>query len=30
MIDERGIPAKFIQDDFDNNQKPLIEFLRAK
>ena len=30
MIKERGIPAIFMQDDFHNNQKPLIEFLRAK
>jgi len=30
LINERGIPAIFTQDDFDNNQKPLIEFLRAK
>ena len=30
MINERGIPAIFIQDDFDKNKKPLIEFLRAK
>jgi len=28
MIKERGIPAIFMQDDFHNNQKPLIEFLR--
>ena len=30
MINERGIPAIFMQDDFDNNRKPLFEFLRAK
>ena len=30
MINERGIPAIFMQDDFDKNKKPLIEFLRAK
>jgi len=30
MINERGIPAIFMQDDFDNDQKPLFEFLRAK
>ena len=30
MINERGIPAIFMQDDFDKSKKPLIEFLRAK
>jgi len=30
MINERGIPAIFMQDDFYNDQKSLIEFLRAK
>ena len=30
MVKERGIPAIYMQDDFHNNQKPLIEFLRAK
>ena len=30
MINERGIPAIFMQDDFDNDRKPLFEFLRAK
>ena len=30
MINERGIPAIFMQDDFDNNRKPLFEFLRVK
>ena len=30
MINERGIPAIFIQEDFYNDSKPLIEFLRAK
>ena len=30
MIKERGIPAIFLQDDFHNNQKSLIEFLRVK
>ena len=30
MVNERGIPAIFMQDDFDNNRKPLFEFLRAK
>ena len=30
MVNERGIPAIFMQDDFDNDQKPLFEFLRAK
>ena len=28
MVKERGIPAIYMQDDFHNNQKPLIEFLR--
>jgi len=30
MINKRGIPAIFMQDDFDNDRKPLFEFLRAK
>ena len=30
MIKERGIPAIFMQDDFHNKQKSLIEFLRPK
>jgi gamma-glutamylcysteine synthetase len=30
IINERGIPAIFMQDEFYNNQKQLIEFLRAK
>jgi len=30
MINERGIPAIFMQEDFYNNSKSLIEFLRAK
>ena len=30
MINERGIPAIFMQDDFDKSKKTLIEFLRAK
>ena len=30
MVNERGIPAIFMQDDFDNDRKPLFEFLRAK
>jgi glutamate--cysteine ligase len=30
MINERGIPAIFMQDDFYNDQKSLIEFLWAK
>ena len=30
MINERGIPAIFIQDDFDNNRKPLVDFLGTK
>ena len=30
MINERGIPAIFMQDDFDDNRKPLFQFLRAK
>ena len=30
IINVRGIPAIFMQDEFYNNQKPLIEFLRAK
>ena len=30
LINERGIPAIFTQDDFHKNQKSLIEFLRAK
>ena len=30
MINERGIPAIFVQDDFYNDRKSLIEFLRAK
>jgi len=30
MINERGIPAIFIQEDFYNDSKPLIEFLRDK
>ena len=30
MINKRGIPAIFMQDNFDNDQKPLVEFLRAK
>ena len=30
IINVRGIPAIFMQDEFYNNQKQLIEFLRAK
>jgi len=30
MINKRGIPAIFMQDDYDNDRKPLFEFLRAK
>ena len=30
MINERGIPAIFMQEDFYNDSKPLIDFLRAK
>ena len=30
MVNERGIPAIFVQDDFYNDRKSLIEFLRAK
>ena len=30
MINERGIPAIIIQEDFYNDSKPLIEFLRDK
>ena len=30
MINERGFPAIFMQEDFYNDSKPLIDFLRAK
>ena len=30
MINERGIPAIFMQEDFDNSRKQLFEFLLSK
>jgi len=30
MINKRGIPAIFMQDNYDNDRKLLFEFLRAK